>query len=222
MKKGYLIAIGIPVAFVLWVTGLFWFEFYDVHVRYRLTLEVQDGNQIKTGSSVVEASYDIQPSWSWSGPNTFVHVEGSEPVVDLGEKGLLLMSFANATRTPDQIRESNRQFFCAMSDMWCLPFAAYGKSGMGVDTLRDHRKIVVNQLLRESGPRDVPFGILPELFRYRDFDDWRRTARVSTSNLAMSFGPGVELKRVILELTNDPITSASEPLRQWLKKNGII
>jgi hypothetical protein len=222
LKKGCLIALGIPVALVLWVIGLLWFEFYDIHVRYRLMVEVQDGEQIKTGSSVIEASYNIQPSWSPVGPNAWVHIDGFEPVVDLGDKGILLLSFSNATRTPEQIREGNKHVFCAGTDMYCLPFEAYGKPGTGVPAHHYDRQVPLRALLRESGPREVPFAVLPELLRYRDVEDWHRIARVSSYDLAASFGPGVELKRVILELTNDPIAPASEIWRQWLKKNGIV
>jgi hypothetical protein len=76
MKKGCLIALGVPVGLVILVAACFWLNFYDVHVRYRLTVEVQDGDQIKIGSSVIEAAYDIQPAWSWSGPGNRTIVVG--------------------------------------------------------------------------------------------------------------------------------------------------
>jgi hypothetical protein len=93
------------------VVGYFWFSFHDIHVRYRLTVEVQDGDQIKTGSSVVEASYNIPSGWIWAGPSTYVRKFGYAPTVDLGEKGLLFLTFVNATRTPEQSREYNAQVF---------------------------------------------------------------------------------------------------------------
>lgn len=218
MKKGCLIALGIPVALVLWVIALFWFEFYDVHVRYRLTVEVQDGDQLKTGSSVVEASYNIEPSWSWSGPNPHVRVVGFEPTVDLGEKGMLFLSFSNATRTPAEIVERNQHVFCAADDMYCLPFEAYGKPGTTIPAHNYDRKVPLQALLRQGGPREVPFTDLPELVRFRDIEDWHTRTRVAPHDLIATFGPGVKLRRVILQLTNDPITPLPEVWPQWLKQ----
>jgi hypothetical protein len=94
MKKGCLVALGIPVGLVSLVIVILWINFYDIHVRYRLTVEVKDGDQIKTGSSVIDAAYDMQPDWTWSGPHTYdPRVVGYAPTVDLGEKGLLFLTF---------------------------------------------------------------------------------------------------------------------------------
>ncbi|MDI3561135.1 hypothetical protein [Bradyrhizobium sp. Arg816] len=40
--------------------GFFRLNFYDIHVRYRLMVEFQDGDQVKTGSSTtqMEVSWD--------------------------------------------------------------------------------------------------------------------------------------------------------------------
>jgi hypothetical protein len=223
LKKGCLIALGIPVAFVLGIITLFWANYYDVHVRYRLTVEVQDGNQIKTGSSVIDASYEIDPDWIWEGPNTHLSkIVGYAPTVDLGERGMLFLTFSNTSRTPDGIRESNRQFFCAMDDIWCLPFAAYGGQGKGVDGHHSARKAILNELLRQKGPREVPFVLLPEFKTYRDIDGRPRYLNPRPEDLAATFGPGVELKRVILELTDDPVTPMPDIWPQWLKTNFEI
>jgi hypothetical protein len=216
LKKGCLIALGIPTALVLWVIALFWFEFYNIHVRYRLTVEVQDGDQIKTGSSVIEALYDIQPAWSWSGPGNTTRVIGYAPTVDLGDKGLLFLTFANATRSPQEIIERNNFVFCAANDVYCLPFEAYGERGTGVATHFYDRKAPLEALIRKSGPRDVPFAALTKLSRFRNDDDPRLLVHVSPYNLAATFGPGVELKRVVLQLTDDPITPPPEIWPQWL------
>jgi len=220
LKKGCLIALGIPVTLVLWVIGLFWFEFYDIHVRYRLTVEVQDGDQIKAGSSVVEAIYNIEPSWSWSGPSAYPRMVGYPPSVDLGEKGLLFLTFSNAARTPAQIIKRNSYVGCGGNDMYCLPFEAYNKRGTFIVTDYDTRKVPLRELLQQSGPRDVPFEVLPELARYRVIEDWHTYKPISPYDLGASFGPGVELKRVILELTDDPVTPVPNMWPDWLKKNG--
>jgi hypothetical protein len=216
LKKGCLIALGMPLALVAGAVALFRVNFYDIHVRYRLTVEVQDGDQLKTGSSVVEALYDIQPTWSWSGPGNSTRVIGYAPTVDLGDKGLLFLTFANATRTPAEIVELNNYVFCAGDDVYCLPFEAYGERGTSVTTHYDDRKAPLEALLRQSGQRDVPFAALPKLARFRNDDDPRLLVHVSPYNLAATFGLGVQLKRVVLQLTDDPITPSPTIWPQWL------
>jgi hypothetical protein len=214
--KGCLTALGIVAGLAILVVAFFRFNFYDIHVRYRLTVEVQDGDQLKTGSSVVEALYDIQPTWSWSGPGNATRVIGYAPTVDFGDKGLLFLTFANATRTPAEIVELNNYVFCAGDDMYCLPFDAYGERGTAVATHYDDRKAPLEALLRQGGPRDVPFAALPKLARFKEGDDPRLLVHVSPYNLAATFGPGVELKRVVLQLTEDPMTPPPKIWPQWL------
>src|SRR4051812_18867488 len=201
--KGCLVSLGMIVGLaVIVVVAAFRLNFYDVHVRYRLTVEVQDGDQLKTGSSVVEALYDIQPTWSWSGPGNHTRVIGYAPTVDLGDKGLLFLTFADATRDPAEIVERNNYVFCAGDDMYCLPFEAYGERGTAVPAHYYDRKVPLDVLLRQSGPRDVPFPALPKFARFRNGDDPRFLVHVSPRKLSATLGPGVELKRVVLQLTD--------------------
>jgi hypothetical protein len=213
-RRKTLIALGVIVG----VLALFRFNFYDIHVRYRLTVEVQDGDQVKTGSSVIEGLYNIRPEWSdVGGPDNNARVIGYAPTVDLGDKGLLFMTFAESQRTPESIVERNNYVFCAGTDMYCLPFEAYGDRGTVVATSHIYyRKKELEALLRKSGPRDVPFAALPKLARFRSGDDHRFLVHVSPDNLAATFGTGVALKRVVLQLTDDPITPPPKIWPQWL------
>jgi len=100
--------------------------------------------------------------------------------------------------------------------MYCLPFEAYGKRGTAVATQYYNRKAPLEALLRQSGPREVPFAALPKLVGFRSGDDPRLLVQVSPNDLAATFGPGVELKRVVLQLTDEPITSPPKIWPQWL------
>ena len=122
--KGCLVALGIPVGLIVLLIGYLWLSFYDIHVRYRLTVEVQDGDQIKTGSGVIDVSYNIEPDWSPSHFNSWPTPTGYAPTVDLGEKGMLFLTFSNATRTSEQRVERNNRVFCPFDDIGCLPFRA--------------------------------------------------------------------------------------------------
>jgi len=198
--------------------AFFRLNFYDIHVRYRLTVEVQDGDQVRAGSSVIEVLYNIEPTWSPSHFNSFPTPVGYAPTVDLGEKGMLFLTFSDATRTPAQRAERNKEVLCLFDDIGCLPFAAYRKPGGGADF--SQKKAALRELLRQSGAREVPYIALPELVRFVDTNEEHRSVTLSPDDLAASFGPGVELKRVVLQLTEDPVTQLPEVWPQWLKEKG--
>ena len=218
LKKGCLIALGIPVAIVLWVIGILWLNFYDIHVRYRLTVEVKDGDQIKTGSSVIDASYNVQPDWTWSGPHTYdPRVVGYAPTVDLGEKGLLFLTF-DQSQTQFYRRERSKQIPCQFGVIGCLPFAAYNKSGVWSNA--GDEKSRLDELLRQSGPHDVPIAMLPKFARFRDINEPLSSMSVAPENLSASLGPGVELSRVTLQITDDPVTPQPTIWPKWLGEKG--
>lgn len=178
---------------------------------------MQDGDQVKTGSSVIDVSYSIQPddAVNLGGRETHQRLTGYAPTVDLAEKGLLFLTFESVARTPAQRVERNKQVSCPLDDIGCLPFAAFYQPGMQIGLPYSQQKAALDQLLRQSGLRDAPFTVLPELVRFRDINDPHTLVRVSPYDLAASFGPGVKLKRVILQLTDDPVTPPPENWPQW-------
>ena len=195
--------------------------FPTYHVRFRLTLEVKDGDQIRTGASVLEVEYQIYPEGVNDGPSSFRRVVGYAPTVDLGAKGLLFLTFQDALRTPDQMGERTKRILCLLDDLPCLPFAAYAKPGSPfINSTFSQQKIALDELLRQSGPRDVPFISLPQLVTFADINDSRTKRVVPPFDLAASFGQGAALSRVVLELTTSPITPEPQIWPQWLKVRG--
>ena len=218
LKKGCLIALCIPLALLLGIYLFLAFSFYDVHVRYRLTVEVKDGDQTKSGSSVIDASYDVQPDWTWSGPHTYdPRVVGYAPTVDLGEKGLLFLTF-DRSETAFYKRERRTQTPCQFGVIGCLPFAAYNKPGIWSNASEEKSRF--NELLRQSGAGEVPFAMLPKFARFRDINEPLSLTSVSPENLGASLGPGVELSRVTLQLTDDPVTPQPTIWPKWLGEKG--
>jgi hypothetical protein len=227
--KGCVVALGILAGLAIILIGSIWIRFHPIHVRYRLTVEVQDGDAIKTGSSVIDVAYPMEDIFTDAHPD--VSGLGYAPTVDLGEKGLLFLSFSNPTRTPVQRKERNDLMRCGYSDIGCMPFVAYKLTGLIISSsssFHSERKAALAELLRQSGSREVPFAYLPTLLRVRDINDLPMHASrfgnpphhlvgVSPYDLAASFGPGVELKRVVLQLIDDPVTPPPEIWPQWLK-----
>jgi hypothetical protein len=165
---------------------------------------------------------------------------GYAPTVDLGDKGLLLLTFMDATRTSQQAIEQMKKFHCRFGDFGCLPFAAYHipSESNSLDQVKDEFRT----LLKQSGSRDVSFADLPGLFRVVDDDsayanlpweDWKiannqawhnlvNQLTVQPNDLAARFGQGVFLKRVIVELTNDPVTPQPAIWPPWLRDKAVV
>ncbi len=220
--KGCLVAFGIFVGLVAAGIVSCSILYPTIHVRYRVTLEVQDGDEIKTASSVIEVSYTIKPDVfdSLDGPSSHSPIEGYAPTVDLGKKGLLFLTFQNADRMTAQQIERNKMVSCGFDDIPCLPFAAYGSPRVSVDTPYSPNllKAALYKLLDKSGPRSIPFVTLPRLARLSNINNSATLVTVLPFDLAASFGPGIELKRVTLELTHDPITPAPPIWPKWIEE----
>jgi hypothetical protein len=218
MMKGCLSVFGFVAGLAVLAVAFLQFNFYNIKVRYRLTVEVQDGDLVKTGSSVIQVSYNIEPSWSPSEFNSFPVPFGYAPTVDLDGKGILYVTFSNAHRTPEQWAKRNNEVLCPFRDIGCLPFAAYRKSGGAADFRQ--KKAALDELLRQSGPRDVPLITLPEIICFQTIDGQQKYITLPPDDLTVGFGPGVELKRVVLQLTDDPVTPRPDIWPQWLKEKG--
>jgi hypothetical protein len=216
MKR--LLTFAIVASVVLAGTIFLWLHFYEIHVRYRLTVEVQDGGQIRTGSSVIDLVYPRAPE-GIDGIAVGRHViAGYAPTVDLGKKGMLFLTFRSTDRSSSQWIERNKQIVCPFDDVGCLPFAAYDKLGTTIGIAAVEQKVALDDLFSQRGPREVPFIVLPELLRLADIHDVNTRRSVLPNGLSGSFGPGVALKRVIVQLTDDPITAVPEIWPQWLKE----
>lgn len=135
---------------------------------------------------------------------------------------MLFLTFEYAERTPARIIAKNEQFFCAMEEMWCLPFAAYGKPGSGVSGNRKDRKAVLDTLLRNSGPRDIPSTFVPQFGRFLDINAPLSLVLLAPSDFELQLGTGVKLKRGTLALTHDDVTPPPENWPQWLKNKGAM
>ena len=107
-----LIKIAVPcLLVVVAIYGCVSLIWQNIPVRFRLTLEVKDGDQIRTGSSILEVGYPIVPDSLNMGASSFRRVIGYAVTVDLGEKGPLFLTFINAHRTSKQVIELNKRIF---------------------------------------------------------------------------------------------------------------
>jgi len=58
----------------------------------------------------------------------------------------------------------------------------------------------------------------PILIRFKDIQNPTTIERIDPDNLAGSFGDGVVLRNISIEVTNDPVTTGIEEYLEWLSK----
>jgi hypothetical protein len=77
------------------------------------------------------------------------------------------------------------------------------------------------QAARGRGPITLPQQLYPVLLRFRDIKDRATVERVDPGDLAKSFGSGVRLVRMTIEITDDPVTRGIRNVLPWLSRKSV-
>jgi hypothetical protein len=75
------------------------------------------------------------------------------------------------------------------------------------------------QAARGRGPIVLPQKLYPRFLRFRDIKDPTTAELVDPDNLAKSFGPGFQLVRVTIEITDEAVTRGIRKVLPWLSRN---
>lgn len=179
-------------------------------VRYRMTIEVEADGQVHTGSSVWE--FGLSKGF----PQAYAaHFRGEAVAVDLPGRGTLFGLLVG--RGKDGIPQNGA--------MEMLPENVYRRTGDTVavekrtandrfETLRYLRQLKGKEVALDCGatlPVECPY-----LVRFRDIRDPKSVEAVDPANLAASFGEGMKLRRITIQITDDPVTTGIEKRLGWL------
>ena len=180
-------------------------------VHFRMTYEVETPEGLKTGSSVLAATYTRQPLIV--GRSFRSKTEGEAVVVDLGRRGTLYALLSTPSRPGGD----------GHVEMLKDVFGLHAETDVpGASSVYNFAAVSGRRELTYSQPWIVPetqrtmSWILPNLVRFRDEADPKSVETVDPLNLAATFGEGVRLERVIIEITDDPVTKGIERRLPWL------
>lgn len=197
--------LAILIAVMVGVPYLAWTIFYPSStLRAKITIDVETPEGLKTGSSVHEVVFSLEPCplCNTSGPKFRRHVRGEAVVVDLGERGTL---FALLNGGSENYPEADP----------VTPFILEKQFGPKEDQNWRGAE-AVRVLRRASGQADIPQNLLPFMVRFRDLNDPKSVQRVDPNNLEASFGLGVKLVKATIEITGDRVTTGIERHLTWL------
>lgn len=185
----------------------------QAELHYRLKVEVETPQGLRSGSSVIKVMGARNPNWvNPEGRGSRGQYRGEAVAVDL-PYGRTLFALLQAEGGSADAAE------------W--PIMAYADilnpKADFVDNLKQLSQISRAQVMKVL-PKTVhiiPNGgsevsALPMLVTFKDISDPKSVQRVDPDDLSASFGAGVKLKAITVEITDDTVTSGiGERLAWW-------
>ncbi len=169
----------------------------------KLTVEVIVEGEIITGSAV-SAVRIVEDSFASTERASF---KGQATVIDLGTRGKL---FALLQR-PDLVAAYTFSTIARPVNLGRVSIRTNAQWD-GIAAFRGSRQIPSTFTFPGQGSKKVPNTprrVYPTLVTFTDITNPATLKEVDPANLAASFGPGVRLSRMILEVTDEPVTNGS-------------
>ncbi|WP_411290347.1 hypothetical protein [Sphingorhabdus sp.] len=195
--------------------------------RYRLTVEVETPEGLKTGSSVIEVNTAVSGKYSIVGPNKVnMKIRGEAVSVNLGYRGTLF-----ALLRSEYSEDWAQYALFSAHEPVKPPILTFGNQreptfeGQMKSTLRRQGNYYVEQYpnnvstrpeFRNEGGRKT--SNYPYMVRFRNITDPASMEAVDPNNLIKSFGEGVALRRITVERTEDAVTSSIQSKLPWLNR----
>ena len=191
MKK-ILIGLGVLVVLAGAVVTWWTYEFPSATWRYKITVEVETPEGIKMGSAVREVHVQYAPTIG-DIPTTSVNVKGEAVVIDLGERGVIFSTISGY-------------------DILFRAFP-YSKGGLTKEGMNYYSQ------LEHAQKSLLKLDIVPQFLMFKNLEDPFSVKQLDVLNLRRDFGAGVNIKDIIIETTNAPVTwGIVDRYLPWLKR----
>ena len=177
---------------ILIACGLTWnYYFPQATWRYKITITVDTPEGIKTGSAVRE-TYAMRGLSLLTGTGGRARtLKGEAVVVDLGQRGVLF--------APLDVND------------YRIVFEVFAGSARGLTAqgIRYYKNL-------KDVRSEIPKELYPRLVKFDDLNDPSSVKKVNPNNLAASFGRGIALKAITLEMTEEPVKFRIRSLLPWI------
>lgn len=173
--------------------------------RYRLTVEVETPDGPRIGSSVLEVALSETGDDAWVTPEASgvrAKLRGEVVAVDLPDDKVLFALL----RTEEQ---------GDAGAWWPFRIGSNPNFSGEFSGVRNARAMEAS-----NAGGDLPRDSYPMLVTFGDLADPTSVERVDPNDLAASFGKGVRLKRITVQMTDDPVTTEVEKRLPWLERVG--
>jgi hypothetical protein len=202
MKKYF--AIGIPAILGAWFCYFYFVEYPTIYYRFKLTVEVQTPDGVKSGSVVNEEAYTFSYIGKEFMPSQGGGVTRAEALfVDLGAGKNLIVTLDV---------DPNRQYDTPHS----LDMAAIGQ-GFCYDCLGDAALFRRDLFTApKKGPFMVDIRKLPNLVTLVDVNNYKTMQHVAPAEVDAVLGSGYAIKSARFEIVDEPLTERIEQQLRWL------
>jgi len=169
--------------------------------RYRMTVEVDTPEGLRTGSSVIEVRSSEASNYAIPNPRLLSRkISGEAIAVDL---------------------PSGQTLFALLSKPG-LALGA-GAANYAFDAVHPSGSNYAQQLAelrRQGAPRILAPKDYPLMIRFRDINDPKTVEAVMPNALDRPFAKGTTLRRIVVQITNDPVTYSLFNRLSWLKDSS--
>lgn len=187
--------------------------------RYRLTVEVETPEGVRSGSSVIEVRTSVAGRYSIPTPRTISHsVRGEAVTVDLGPERSKIFALL---QSDDDVDWASNIFYRLSRDN-------YDQKRENNESKREqnieekyrhmlgiHEKIDIPKKYRRW-PYAGNGSSRPILVTFTDTSDPRTIIKLDPDNLEDYYGAGVKIKGIYVQLTNDPISTGVSRIIPWI------
>lgn len=166
--------------------------------RYRLTVEVDTPQGIRTGSSVIQVASSVASKLALSPGKVSNQIKGEAVTVNLpgGQVLVALLSRPNSV--------AGARYY-----------AFEGILGRTWDGPKDYIR-QLNTLVKRHDLGVLQPTAYPALLTLRDIRDPTTVSAVDPLNFEKSFGKGIKLRKITVQITHDEITTGIEQRLPWL------
>ena len=180
--------------------------------RYKMTVEIETPEGIKTGSAVREVSaYSLTYSLSGAGGRAKIE-KGEAVVVDLGKRGTVFALMRGIGGDVDY--------------RYSIVFKAFPheRGGLTPEGIQHYRE------MKSSDKVVLPVDLYPMFVRFRDMNDpktvenlleteavgqgWPKKNKLKADHFEEAFGEGVRIKSVTMEMTEEEVNW--QGIEKWL------
>ncbi|MBJ7440745.1 MAG: hypothetical protein JHD35_17200 [Sphingopyxis sp.] len=166
--------------------------------RYRLSVEVDTPDGVRSGSSVIQVASHVSSKYSLAPGDVTNQVTGEAVVVNLpGGKTL----FALLSK-PGSAEGASAY---ALDALISKPWVGWKEYVADVSSLKKIRDVGV------LPPKDWPM-----LVTFGDINDPTTVMSINPDDLVSHFGTGVKIRRITVQVTQDPITSELRSRLAWI------
>ena len=190
-------------------------------IRYRLTAVVETPEGVRSGSSVIAVTWAMSRTSPPLGGSGYT-VKGEAAAVDLPGGQTLFVLLRSAEEVDWAAWVIKRIPTAGMVEQ-AMPTPSERAEQIAsekryLDLVRADRG--VHAVWRPQPPHNLPGLSIPYFVRFRDIADPKTVEQVDPADLAKSFGPGVRLKSLTVQVTDAPVTTGIEKRMGWLETVG--